>query len=117
MSIALHSASGVFGIESAFLDSFESLIPNAEVPTPLSAGCVAAAVMGGASRAVANVLVPHDPLENPAARLSSMLFAGAFVLNKTLWGYEGWKTDPKKDSTDFRATSAKLDAVLVIPRW
>jgi hypothetical protein len=115
VSIALHSASGVFGIESAFLDSFECLIPNAAVPTPLTAACVSAAVLGGVSRAVANVLVPHDPLENLVARYYNAVFAAAFGMNKAIWGFHGWVADPTKDPTDYRARSAAFDAVLVIP--
>jgi hypothetical protein len=114
VSIVLHSASGVCGIASAFLDSFESLLPNAEVPTLLTAGCVSSAVLGGVSRAVANVLVPHDPLENVLARYYNALFAAAFGMNKAIWGYAGWDAEPT-DLTDYRAKSAKFDAVLVIP--
>lgn len=114
VSIALHSASGVCGIASAFLDSFESVLPNAEVSTLLTAGCVSAAVLGGVSRAVANVLVPHDPLENVLARYYNALFAAAFGMNKAIWGYAGWDAEPT-DLTDYRAKSAKFDAVLVIP--
>jgi hypothetical protein len=76
---------------------------------------VSAAVLGGVSRAVANVLVPHDPLENLVARYYNAVFAAAFGMNKAIWGFHGWVADPTKDPTDYRARSAAFDAVLVIP--
>lgn len=87
--MTLHSISGVAGWISAFIDAEESLIPTAEVPRLLSVGTVVSAIVGGLSRAVANLLVPHDALKNPDGNISSRFFVALFLLNKIAWGRPG----------------------------
>lgn len=111
--ISLHSAAGVCGWVSAFLDAFESLIPVREVPKALSRACVAAAIVGGLSRAIANVLVPKFALEGEKINGYSKAFTVLFLSNKIIFGLLGLKQDV--DPTDYRAVSAGVDAVLVLP--
>lgn len=114
VSVTLHSISGVAGWISAFIDAEESLIPTAEVPRLLSVGTVVSAIVGGLSRAVANLLVPHDALKNPDGNISSRFFVALFLLNKIAWGAAGLN-DKVSAKVDTRAWSAGIDAVLVIP--
>ena len=114
VSVTLHSVSGVAGWTSAFVDAFESMIPTLEVPRLLSFTTVASAIVGGLSRAVANVLVPHDSLVNPDGVISSRFFVALFLANKIAWGAAGFN-DKISEKVDTRAWSAGIDAVLVIP--
>ena len=114
VSVTLHSVSGAAGWVSAFIDADESLIPTLEVPRLLSVGTVVSAIVGGLSRAVANLLVPHDALKNADGNIASRFFVALFLLNKISWGAAGLN-DKISAKVDTRAWSAGIDAVLVIP--
>ena len=111
VSIVLHSAAGLAGLASAFLDPVE--FDNEAVSRLLTAGCVSSAVLGGASGLRRTSWFPTTAGER-LARYYNALFAAAFGMNKAIWGFAGWQAEPT-DLTDYRARSAKYDAVLVIP--
>jgi hypothetical protein len=110
LSISFHFVSGYCGGLSAFSDSFESMIPESEVSAWLSVACVASAIVGGGSRAAANILVPRYPLEGLLERYYSVLTVGAFLLNKIVWGIMG-----VAGHKTARKWGAGIDAVLVLP--
>ncbi|HET9648409.1 MAG TPA: hypothetical protein VFP34_09280, partial [Microlunatus sp.] len=112
--ISLHSAAGVCAWVSAFLDSFESILPTKAVPTLLSAGSAAVAFLGGVSRGIANVLMPRYPLTNNDANQLSAIFLFTFGVNKVFAALAG-KFQQPGDLRDYRARGAAADAVLVIP--
>ena len=63
------------------------------------------AIGGGLSRAVANVLVPHDLVVNPDGVISSRFFVALYLANKIAWGAAGFN-DKISAKVDTRAWSA-----------
>ena len=112
--ITLHSAAGVCAWVSAFLDTYESILPSQAVPKPLSIGSGVSAFVGGVARGVGNALVPRHPVLEEDAVTIGRLTLLIFVLNKVAAAAAA-KWQAAGDLADYRARGAWVDAFLILP--
>ncbi|MEG4574225.1 hypothetical protein QUA56_16270 [Microcoleus sp. N3A4] len=114
-----HAVSGMCGLLSAVLDSAEAAAETGDNTFAFPSGVVA--IVGAAGQGLANLLVPFDPIQQPAVQWINRGTVMVRVLAKIIFSgpaQSKFKGSPKLSRlsvVDGRGVGAIVDGVLVIP--